>query len=63
MLNKTVIVIAHRLSTLNNMDRIITIDKGQIIEDGTMKDLLNNPNGLFKKMYDMQKDGVLGELN
>lgn len=59
MLNKTVIVIAHRLSTLNNMDRIITIDKGQIVEDGTMKDLLNNPNGLFKKMYDMQKDGVL----
>ena len=59
MLNKTVIVIAHRLSTLNNMDRIITIDKGQIIEDGTMKDLLNNPNGLFKRMYDMQKDGVL----
>ena len=43
MLNKTVIVIAHRLSTLNNMDRIITIDKGQIVEDGTMKDLLNNP--------------------
>ena len=63
MLNKTVIVIAHRLSTLNNMDRIITIDKGQIVEDGTMKDLLNNPNGLFKRMYDMQKDGVLGELN
>lgn len=61
MLNKTVIVIAHRLSTLNNMDRIITIDKGQIIEDGTMQDLLNNPNGLFKKMYDMQKDGVLGK--
>ena len=59
MLNKTVIVIAHRLSTLNNMDRIITIDKGQIVEDGTMKDLLNNPNGLFKRMYDMQKDGVL----
>ena len=59
MLNKTVIVIAHRLSTLNNMDRIITIDKGQIIEDGTMKDLLNNPNGLFKRMYNMQKDRVL----
>ena len=59
MLNKTVIVIAHRLSTLNNMDRIITIDKGKIVEDGTMKDLLNNPNGLFKRMYDIQKDGML----
>ena len=63
MLNKTVIVIAHRLSTLHNMDRIITIDKGQIIEDGTMKDLLNNPNGLFKRMYDMQKDGILNDTN
>ena len=79
MLNKTVIVIAHRLSTLNNMDRIITIDKGQIVEDGTMKDLtidkgqivedgtmkdlLNNPNGLFKRMYDMQKDGILNNIN
>ena len=41
------------------MDRIITIDKGQIVEDGTMKDLLNNPNGLFKRMYDIQKDGML----
>jgi ATP-binding cassette subfamily B protein len=61
MENKTVIAIAHRLSTLNNMDRIIVLDKGKIIEDGTKDELLNIPNGLFKKMWDMQKDGIIEE--
>ena len=54
MQNKTVIVIAHRLSTLTNMDRIITLDKGQIVEDGTLTSLLNKPDGLFKKMWEEQ---------
>lgn len=68
MKNKTVIAVAHRLSTLNNMDRIIVLDKGKIVEDGTKEELLNEDNiksgkttGLFKKMWEMQKDGVLGE--
>ena len=60
MENKTVIAIAHRLSTLNNMDRIIVLDKGKIVEDGTKEELLAINNGLFKKMWDMQKDGVIG---
>ncbi len=54
MKNKTVIAIAHRLSTLNYMDRIIVLDNGQIVEDGTRKELLKNKKGLFKKLYDMQ---------
>lgn len=58
MENKTVIAVAHRLSTLNNMDRIIVLDKGKIVEDGTKEQLLHN-NGLFKKMWDMQKDGII----
>jgi ABC-type multidrug transport system fused ATPase/permease subunit len=58
MKNKTVIVIAHRLSTLNIMDRIIVIDNGKIVEDGRKEELINN-NGLFRKMWDMQRDGVL----
>ena len=68
MENKTVIAVAHRLSTLNNMDRIIVLNKGKIVEDGTKEELLNEDNiksgkttGLFKKMWEMQKDGVLGE--
>ena len=67
MENKTVIAVAHRLSTLNNMDRIIVLDKGKIVEDGTKEELLNEDNiksgkttGLFKKMWEMQKDGVIG---
>ena len=60
MQNKTVIAIAHRLSTLNNMDRIIVLDKGKIVEDGKKEELLKIENGLFKKMWDMQKDGIIG---
>jgi ATP-binding cassette subfamily B protein len=59
MENKTVLVIAHRLSTLNIMDRIVVIDNGRILEDGTKGELLSS-NGLFKKMWDMQKGGILG---
>ncbi|MBO4956643.1 MAG: ATP-binding cassette domain-containing protein [Rickettsiales bacterium] len=61
MKNKTVIAIAHRLSTLNIMDRIVVLDKGKIVEDGTKEELLNKQDGLFKKMWDMQKDGMVGE--
>ena len=59
MENKTVIAIAHRLSTLNNMDRIIVLDKGKIAEDGTKDELLNIEDGLFAKMWNMQKNGIL----
>ena len=54
MKNKTVIAIAHRLSTLKNMDRIIVIDNGHIIEEGTIEELLNK-NGEFKKLWKLQK--------
>lgn len=59
MQNKTVIAIAHRLSTLDNMDRIIVLDKGQIVEDGTKQLLLQNKQGLFSKMWEMQKGGFI----
>jgi ATP-binding cassette subfamily B multidrug efflux pump len=50
MKNKTVIAIAHRLSTLKNMDRIIVLDKGKIIEEGNF-DYLLNLGGKFAKLY------------
>lgn len=59
MKNKTVIAIAHRLSTLKNIDRIIVLDHGNIIEDGTQKELLKNPTGTFHKFYKLQSDGYL----
>ena len=48
--NQTVIAIAHRLSTLKSMDRIIVIEKGKIIEEGTFDQLLAL-GGKFKRLY------------
>ncbi|MBA2657245.1 MAG: ABC transporter ATP-binding protein [Tatlockia sp.] len=61
MHGKTTIVIAHRLSTLSEMDRILVFDKGQIIEDGTHKDLINL-NKHYAKMWRMQAGGFLPEF-
>ncbi len=52
---KTVIAIAHRLSTLKHMDRIIVLDKGQIIEEGTHATLVQNKDSLYKKLWDLQE--------
>jgi ATP-binding cassette subfamily B protein len=52
--NKTVIAVAHRLSTLKNMNRIIFLEKGQIIEEGTHDELIKNPHSAYKKLWDLQ---------
>jgi ATP-binding cassette subfamily B protein len=54
--NKTTIVIAHRLSTLLHMDRILVFDKGKIVEDGTHGELLAK-GGLYKNLWDAQVGG------
>jgi ATP-binding cassette subfamily B protein len=59
MRNKTTLVIAHRLSTLKNMDRILVFDNGQIVEDGKLTTLLDNKNGLFYKLWQMQVEGFI----
>jgi ATP-binding cassette, subfamily B, bacterial len=53
--SKTVIAIAHRLSTLKHMDRIIVMDKGRIIEEGTHDELLSKPTSLYKKLWELQE--------
>ena len=58
MHNRTVIAIAHRLSTLKKMDKIVVIDGGQIKESGTHQELLSQ-NGLYKKLWDLQTDGFI----
>ncbi len=58
--DKTTIVIAHRLSTLLHMDRILVFDKGKIVEDGTHSELLSK-NGLYKSLWDAQVGGFLGD--
>ncbi|MBQ8750985.1 MAG: ABC transporter ATP-binding protein [Alphaproteobacteria bacterium] len=59
MNHKTVIAIAHRLSTLRSMDRIIVLDNGKIIEDDTPQNLLKKKKGVFKHFYSLQADGYL----
>lgn len=58
MRGKTVIAIAHRLLTLREMDRIIVIDKGEIIEQGTQTELIKQ-KGAFYSFYQMQSEGFL----
>ena len=50
MKNKTSLIVAHRLTTIENADLIYVLDKGKIIEQGNHKQLLDN-NGLYKKLY------------
>ncbi|MGL4758294.1 MAG: ABC transporter ATP-binding protein [Patescibacteria group bacterium] len=52
--NKTLIFIAHRLSTLRNMDRIIVFENGSIVEDDKIEVLLDNPNSKFYKLWNSQ---------
>ncbi|MDN5248441.1 MAG: ABC transporter ATP-binding protein [Wolbachia endosymbiont of Tyrophagus putrescentiae] len=54
----TTIVIAHRLSTLLHMDRILVLEQGKIIEDGTHQELLNR-NGVYKVLWNAQVKGFL----
>lgn len=54
---KTAIVVAHRLSTLSDMDRIIVIDDGKLVEDGTHRELLLN-KGLYARLWHRQQKNI-----
>ncbi|USO02715.1 MAG: ABC transporter ATP-binding protein [Alphaproteobacteria bacterium] len=60
MEEKTVIVIAHRLSTLLSMDRIVVFDQGQIVEEGTHNTLMKK-KGLYEKLWKAQQKGFIGD--
>jgi ATP-binding cassette subfamily B multidrug efflux pump len=60
MEGKTVIAIAHRLSTLTEMDRLIVLDKGRIIESGTHGELVSH-GGIYADLWNRQSGGFLAD--
>ncbi len=59
MINKTAIVVAHRLSTLKDVDRILVFDQGKIIQDGSLAELMADKKGHFYTLWQMQSSGFL----
>lgn len=59
MEGKTVLAVAHRLSTISQMDRIVVLDRGRIVEQGTHDDLLA-AGGLYARYWDRQSGGFIG---
>ena len=55
-LDATRIVIAHRLSTIMTADRIVVMDKGRIVQEGTFAELMRDSNGLFYTLAQRQMD-------
>jgi ATP-binding cassette subfamily B protein len=62
MRDKTVVAVAHRLSTVASFDRIIVIDNGQIVEDGSPKELRER-GGAFDRMWRLQSEGLALEAS
>jgi ATP-binding cassette subfamily B protein len=58
MIDRTCIVIAHRLSTIAKLDRIIVLDRGQVIEDGSHQQLLSDGK-LYASLWHRQSDGFI----
>ena len=51
---RTTIVVAHRLSTIKNADRIAVINEGELVELGSHDELINKPDGRYRHLYEMQ---------
>lgn len=58
MEHRTTLVIAHRLSTLRKMNRILVFEKGQIVQDGSHDDLIKQP-GVYRSLWEAQMDGLI----
>ena len=51
---RTTFIVAHRLSTLRNVDRVLVFHQGRIVEDGAIADLRNRPNGTYARLHALQ---------
>ncbi|WP_010162912.1 ABC transporter ATP-binding protein [Sphingomonas sp. PAMC 26617] len=61
--NRTVIAVAHRLSTIVGFDRVIVVENGRIVEDGPPQLLLRQKGGAFRQLWVMQVEGLDGVAN
>ena len=61
--DKIKVVIAHRLNTLMQCDKIIAIDKGSIVEVGTPQELIQKEGGVFQNLWNIQTKGILTNQN
>ncbi len=52
--NRTSIIIAHRLDTIKKADKILVLEAGEVVEEGTHEELLKLPNGYYKNLYEVQ---------
>ena len=59
---RTTIVIAHRLSTVQRLDRILVFDAGRIVEQGTHAELMARPDGAYRRLFETQADGAPAPL-
>ena len=62
MENRTTLVVAHRLATLKDMDRILVFVDGEIREDGSLSSLLQDENSVFHALWKMQADGFIPDV-
>jgi ATP-binding cassette subfamily B protein len=58
---RTAIVIAHRLSTVRMLDRILVFDRGQVVEEGTHEALVRKLGGIYKRLFEKQAMGLVAD--
>jgi ATP-binding cassette subfamily B protein len=61
MEGRTAIIIAHRLSTVRAVDRILVFDGGRIVEDGSHDELVQRKDGVYRRLFERQAEGLIEE--
>ena len=59
MAGRTSIVIAHRLSTVRMLDRILVFERGEVTEEGTHEELVRRKDGMYKRLFERQALGLV----
>jgi ATP-binding cassette subfamily B protein len=63
MVGRTTLVVAHRLSTVRALDRLLVLDHGRIAEEGSHDKLIEVDNGLYRRLYERQALGLMKEID